>query len=313
MGIYRNALPQLNEQIFFTDGGLETTLVFHNKMDLPCFAAFDVLNQENGKRHLRDYFQSYAEMALEANCGFVLEAPTWRASSDWGIKLGHDDKALSRANRQAIALLAEIRDDMATTECPMVISGCLGPRGDGYRVTEQMSVAQAADYHRYQIETFADTAADMINAMTMTYAEEAIGITLTAAQFGLPVVIAFTTETDGRLPSGQTLREAIEQVDAASANGPAYYMINCAHPDHFAQALEAGKEWTSRIRGIRANASRMSHAELDECEVLDDGDPREWAQLYRQLRDDFPQFTVLGGCCGTDHRHIDQVRKACCH
>jgi S-methylmethionine-dependent homocysteine/selenocysteine methylase len=227
--------------------------------------------------------------------------------------MGYDCEALTEANQQSIAMLAEIRDELATTDCPMVISGCIGPRGDGYQANDQMSVAEAGRYHSHQVSAFAATAADMVSAITMTYPEEAIGITLAAARFGLPVVISFTTETDGRLPSGHTLREAIELVDAATDNCPAYYMINCAHPDHFAQALAAGEEWTLRIRGMRANASRMSHAELDESEVLDDGDPREFAQLYQQFREDFPQLTVLGGCCGTDHRHMEHVRAACCH
>jgi S-methylmethionine-dependent homocysteine/selenocysteine methylase len=313
MGIYRTALPQLKEKIFFTDGGLETTLIFHDGIDLPHFAAFDLLNHEHGPERLKSYFQRYAEMAVAANCGFVLETPTWRASSDWGEKFGYDREALTQTNQQSIAMLAEIREELATADCPMVISGCIGPRGDGYRADDQMSIAEASRYHQHQISAFAATTADMVSAFTMTYPEEAIGITLAATQLGLPVVISFTTETDGCLPSGQTLREAIELVDAATDKGPAYYMINCAHPDHFAQVLTAGEEWTKRIRGIRANASRMSHAELDEAEVLDDGDPREWGQLYRQFREEFPQLTVLGGCCGTDHRHIEHVRAACCH
>lgn len=312
MSQYRNSLPQMNGQVFLTDGGLETTLIFHDGIDLPLFAAFDLLKQERGLELFKSYYETYAEVAISASCGFVLEAPTWRASTDWGDQLGYDRDQLLQANQQSIALLAEIRTDLATADSPMVISGCIGPRGDGYQATEQMSIAQAAEYHRHQIATFADTAADMVSALTMTYPEEAIGITLTAVEFSLPVVISFTTETDGHLPNGQSLREAIELVDAATDSAPAYYMINCAHPDHFTQALSSGEAWAQRIRGIRANASRMSHAELDECEELDDGNPAELAQQYRQLRRTYPHLTVLGGCCGTDYRHIEEVREACC-
>ena len=197
-------------------------------------------------------------------------------------------------------------------DTPIVISGCVGPRGDGYVAGERMSPAEAQRYHRFQISCFARAGADMISAMTLTYPEEAAGIARACVECGLPVAISFTTETDGRLPSGETLCEAIDRVDAETDSAPAYYMINCAHPDHFTHALAEGERWTTRIRGIRANASRMSHAELDEAEELDAGDPTEFGTLYRTLRERFPQLNVLGGCCGTDHRHIDEVRRACC-
>jgi homocysteine S-methyltransferase len=311
MSLYRNALPQLGDTIFFTDGGMETSLIFHDGLELPDFASFVLLEREEGLAALRRYYAPYARTAQEAGCGFVLESPTWRASTDWGERLGYSRERLGQLNRESIRLLESLRDELQTTRSPMVISGCIGPRGDGYRVDEKLSVAGARQYHAFQAEAFAGTAADMVSAVTMTHAEEAIGITLACRDQGLPAVISFTTETDGRLPSGQGLREAIEQVDAETDESPAYYMINCAHPDHFSDVLAAGEDWTSRIRGIRANASRMSHAELDEAEELDAGDPREFGQLYRRLRDRFPGVTVLGGCCGTDHRHVEQVRVAC--
>jgi S-methylmethionine-dependent homocysteine/selenocysteine methylase len=312
MNSYRNALPQLEEGIFFTDGGMETTLIFDEGYELPCFAAFVLLEQKRGLQSMRTYYERYAKVALAANCGFVLESPTWRANRDWGQQLGYDRQQLDAVNHRSIAFLEDIRKALQQPGSPMVISGCIGPRGDGYTVAEIMNPQQAADYHREQIASFADSAADMVSAFTLSYPEEAIGITLAARECGLPAVISFTTETDGRLPNGQLLREAIERVDRATDRGPAYYMINCAHPDHFRQALAAQESWTRRIRGIRANASRMSHAELDQAEELDAGDPVELGQLYRELQRDFPHFTVLGGCCGTDHRHIEQVRHACC-
>jgi S-methylmethionine-dependent homocysteine/selenocysteine methylase len=152
----------------------------------------------------------------------------------------------------------------------------------------------------------------MVCAITLTYAEEAIGIVKTAGKHGIPVAIGFTTETDGRLPSGQALHDAIEEVDAATNSAAAYFMVNCAHTEHFDDALQAGERWTARVRGIRANASRLSHAELDEAEELDDGDPSEFGRLYRRLRKRLPHLSVFGGCCGTDHRHIDEVNTALC-
>lgn len=215
-------------------------------------------------------------------------------------------------NRDSIELLERLRERYADRVGPIVISGNIGPRGDGYVVDGVMSAAEAAEYHAEQIGTFASTNADMVCAITLTYVEEAIGIVSAAAAHGMPVAIGFTTETDGRLPSGQALQEAIEEVDAATDGAAAYFMVNCAHTEHFDDALRTGESWTARVRGIRANASRLSHAELDEAEELDDGDPGEFGRHYRRLRERLPQLSVFGGCCGTDHRHIDEVSTALC-
>ena len=311
MAKYRDHLPQLDGGIFLTDGGIETTLIFHEGLDLPYFAAFDLLKDRTGQAALRRYFSSHASIAQPHDCGFILESPTWRASSDWGSKLGYRAADLVEVNRQSIALLADLRRTFETAKAPMVISGCVGPRGDGYQAGEAMTAEEAQAYHTLQIEAFAESEADMITAITMTNVPEAVGVTRAGQAAGMPVVISFTVETDGRLPSGDTLKDAIAAVDAATGDGPAYYMINCAHPDHFAEALVAGEAWVRRIRGLRANASRLSHAELDEAEELDDGNPEELSQQYRALWAKLGHITVMGGCCGTDHRHIEAICHAC--
>lgn len=311
MAQYRQNLPQLSSGLFLTDGGLETTLIFREGLDLPDFAAFDLLKREAGYQAIQQYFQTYVRIAKENQVGFILESATWRANPDWGTKLGYSSAALAEMNRQAIALLHDIRQEYETEQSPMVISGCIGPRGDGYSPANTMTADAAADYHRPQIEIFRDADADLVTAMTMNYVEEAIGIVHAAQSVEMPVVIAFTVETDGKLPTGQGLKEAIEQVDAATGNAPAYYMINCAHPTHFANILVTGESWLERIRGIRANASIKSHAELNESDTLDDGNPAQLGSQYRELLNKFPQFNVLGGCCGTDHRHIEAICKAC--
>ena len=311
MSNYRNNLPQLSGELFLTDGGIETTLIFHDGFELPEFAAFDILKQEAGINALRDYYKTYAAIAQANGVGFILEAPTWRTSAVWGDKLGYSAAQLAVANRQAIALLEDIRDEYETEQSKMVISGCIGSAGDGYVAENMRTPEEAEQYHTVQIRTFRDTAADMVTALTMTYAEEAIGVTRAAQVAGLPVVISFTVETDGRLPSGQTLKDAIAKVDHATNNGPAYYMINCAHPTHFEDALAAGETWISRIGGLRANASKLSHAELDEAEELDDGNPVELGHQYHELRHKLVNLNVMGGCCGTDHRHIAEIAKAC--
>jgi len=307
---YRDNLPQLGGGLFLTDSGLETTLIFKDGIELNQFASFELIKTENGRRRLLDYFRQHAQTAVDAGMGFVLESATWRSNADWGAKMGYSPDQLDTINRQSIDLMAQVRDEMETADSPMPISGNIGPLGDGY-VAGKMSADDAERLHTPQVRSFAKTQADLVSAFTMTSTDEAIGVTRAAVKAGMPVVIAFTVETDGRLPSGQTLKQAIETVDAATGAAPAYYMINCAHPTHFEQALAKGEAWVDRVRGIRANASVRSHAELDAAPDLDDGNPVELGHQYRALRNSFRHFNVLGGCCGTDHRHVEQICFAC--
>lgn len=310
MSKYRYELPQLQNSLFLTDGGLETTLVFLDGRDLPYFAAFDLLRNEAGIERLREYFHLYTRIALEQRVGIVLEAPTWRANADWAAKLGYDAAALADANRLSIKLLLEVRQALETATTPIVISGNLGPRGDGYRADARMSVDEARRYHDAQIGTFAATDADMIGAFTMNYVEEAVGIALAARDAAMPLALSFTLETDGKLPSGQSLADAIERVDRESGAYPVYYMINCAHPTHFEDMLDELGPAIRRVRGLRANASRRSHAELDASTDLDAGDPAELGGEYRRLQRKLPALAVVGGCCGTDHRHVAAIAQA---
>jgi len=307
MNKYRDHLPQLSDKLFITDGGLETTLIFIHGYDLPAFAAFDMLRREEGYQVLQDYFEPYIQLALKNGLGFILESSTWRASRDWGARIGYDSEALRAVNSSSINQLADIRRRYETDRSPMVISGCIGPRSDGYTVTTKMTAEEAQRYHHEQIATISLTEADLVSAFTINYAEEAIGITRAAKSANMPVVIGFTVETDGRLPSGQPLGEAIIAVDRATENGPAYYMINCAHPTHFEHVLNVHEPWIGRIRAIRANASTRSHAELDQAEQLDAGNPEELAKHYAQLQSALPHLTIFGGCCGTDHRHVEAI------
>lgn len=309
---YRSTLPQLGGEFFMTDGGIETTLMFLNGQELPHFAAFHLLKTPQGEQALRTYFRTYGELARRFNTGLILETVTWRANSDWGAKLGYGVKALAERNRQAVRLLEDVRSEYETDRTPVVISGCIGPRGDGYLPDTAMSEHEAEEYHRMQVETFADTAADLVTAITMTYAEEAVGIARAAKQSHMPVVISFTVETDGKLPTGQPLADAIRQVDDATLGYPAYFMINCAHPSHFDHLLRGDEPWTERIRGLRANASTMSHADLNEASELDAGNPIELGREYAALRmHKLKRLNVMGGCCGTDHRHVEQIASAC--
>lgn len=310
MAKYRNRLPQLGKQPFLTDGGIETTLIYDSHLDLPEFAAFTLLDDEKSTSELYNYYLPYIELARRDLLGFILESPTWRASREWGVKIGYDRDGLEQVNRQAIELLVKIRERFEVESSPMPISGCLGPRGEGYHVRGKMTVTEAYEYHAHQIGIFAETEADLVSAFTINYVEEAIGITLAARRYEMPVVISFTVETDGRLPSGQPLQGAIEEVDKATADGPAYYMINCAHPTHFSHVLVGEGAWLGRIRAIRANASCRSHEELDDMDELDRGNSTELAGEYGNLLQLLPNLNVFGGCCGTDHHHLEEIATA---
>lgn len=310
MSQYRKNLPQLNGDLYLTDGGLETSLIFFDGYELPEFAAFDLLKSKKGCDHLYKYFSSYASVARDNNLGFILESVTWRASSVWGEKLGYSKEKLAEMNHKAIDLLVDVRNEYENGKNKMVISGCIGPRGDGYNPDDKMSVKEAELYHSEQIKTLSKTDADFVSAFTMNNVKEAIGLTRATVTAGIPVVISFTVETDGKLPTGQTLKDAIEEVDEATFNTPVYYMINCAHPSHFDSVLATGEPWIERIRGIRANASNLSHTELDEADQLDDGHPAELGIQYRGLRERLNNLNVLGGCCGTDLRHIKEICAA---
>jgi homocysteine S-methyltransferase len=311
MAKYRQHLPQLGDRPFLSDGGIETTLIFHEGFQLPDFAAFTLLKTDEGRDALRKYFRTYAELARRFDTGLVLESATWRASPDWGTRLGYTSEAVADANRSAIRLLESIRAEYETEQSPIVISGCIGPRGDGYIADNAMSAEAAAVYHGAQIDTFAASAADMVCAATMNYMEEAEGVVRAARGAGIPAAILFTVETDGKLPTGQPLADAINRVDDSTSGYASYFGINCAHPSHFEQVLSGGGAWTSRIRALRANASCRSHQELNDSPEIDIGNPAELGRDYARLKKQLPLLTVMGGCCGTDHRHIEQIAATC--
>jgi S-methylmethionine-dependent homocysteine/selenocysteine methylase len=305
---YRDSLPQLDGRLFLTDGGLETDLIFKKGYDLPFFAAFPLLETQGGRESLKHYYRPYMGLAKKKNFGFILETPTWRSSRDWGNQLGYDIKALDRINREAVDLMKDIRDESDTPDLPTIISGCMGPRGDAYTAENTMTVNEAAEYHRPQVVTFADTDADMITAYTLTSSVEAAGLALAAGAEGMPVVISFTVETDGQLPTGESVEEAIHFVDNETGNTPVYYMINCAHPTHFLDLFRTNAV-IDRVKGVRANASSKSHEELDQAEELDIGNLVELGRLYADIKNS-SNISVLGGCCGTDIRHIEEICQA---
>jgi homocysteine S-methyltransferase len=306
-------LPQLDGGWFLTDGGIETVLIFQDGVELPEFAAFVLLETADGRDTLRRYYRRYLDIAVAAaGAGFILESPTWRAGIDWGAKLGFDADAMWRINAEAVVLMNELRTEYVSRIAgPILISGCIGPRGDGYVAGAPMDPEDARRVHQLQADALAAATVDQITAITMTSSAEAMGVARAAARAGCTSAISFTVETDGTLPSGEPLGASIQAVDAdAEAFGydaPAYYMINCAHPTHFESVVSHAGTWRERIQGLRANASTLSHADLDAMTQLDSGNPSDLADRYRRLRAPLSRLNVLGGCCGTDHRHVAAI------
>ncbi len=307
MAKYRTRLPQLTKSTFMTDGGMETTLIFKKGIDLPHFAAFDLLKNREGIEILENYYEDYLAIAKQKCSGFILESVTWRANTDWALKMGYTKESLDLINREAIQHLESIRDNHENEKFQLSISGCVGPRGDGYSIENRMNIREAEEYHSRQIKTLSLTNADFITAMTINYNEEAIGIVNVAKKNNIPVVISYTLETDGRLPSGQSLGDAITTLDELTENYVSYFMINCVHPTHFEHILQSAANWKNRIKCIRANASTKSHVELDESETLDEGNSQELAVAYKKLKSLLPNLNIIGGCCGTDQSHIEKI------
>jgi homocysteine S-methyltransferase len=296
-----------SRQPFLTDGGFETWLFFVEGFDAPEFAANLLLDDPKAHARTRAYHDRFLAMAAAAGTGYVLDTNTWRGCVSWAEKLAITEDKILRLTRDGVEAAREIAEAWHGRVDPILINGVIGPSGDGYDATDSPDESTAEALHQPQIDVFAESGVDMISALTITNIPEAIGIVRAAARRGLPIVMSFTLETDGRLPSGDSLADAIGKTDAATDGTPLHYMINCAHPDHFQSVIGSGAAWVERLGGIRANASRLSHAELDNAEVLDDGDPVEFGELYRQLSGVVPHLRVVGGCCGTDHRHVGCV------
>ncbi len=301
-------LPQMRDEVFLTDSGIETDLIYNHGLDLPDFAPFPLLESVDGRSTLLDYFRAHLDVANERGMGVVFETPTWRASPDWGARLGYDLERLAELNRDAVDLLRGLREQSAGF--PFVISGNVGPRADGYDIATVMSAAEAAEYHAWQVGVLSASGVDIVSALTIDYVAEAIGIADAAAGAHVPSVISFTTDVEGRLPDGTTVADAIERTDSEAVVAPAYYMLNCTHPHHILRMLRDDAPWRRRIRGLRANASPAGLVEPEEGHPLDPGDIEEFGHLMWQVHRVAPTITILGGCCGTDVRHVRAVAEA---
>ena len=302
-------LKSMGSELWLTDGGFETCMLFLEGFDLPQFASFPLLDTDAGQEAVLRYNTSFLDEAAAQGAGYVLDTITWRASAGWGKILGLDAEEIDRVNRNAVAQVKGLRTDRVENGQRILINGVIGPHGDAYAPDQVLTAQAAQDYHERQVGVLAASGVDMISAMTISSSSEAIGIARAARAVGVPVALSFTVETDGRLISGMTLEDAVKRTDDATDGVPAWYGINCAHPDHFRHILTG--DWVGRIGSVRANASRLSHAELDEAAELDAGNPAELARDYHHLLHVLPGLRVVGGCCGTDLRHVAAIGRSC--
>lgn len=303
-------IPQLDGGFFLTDGGLETDLMFNHGVEIPEFAAHTLLADSKGREAMANYFRGFLSLARDMDAGYILDSQTWKAHMHWADALGANEAELRAVNHASVDMIVQLRKEFSDNAKPIVLNAVIGPQGDAYAPEAEVAAHQAEEYHSKQIGWLAETPVDMVTALTFTQSDEAIGLVRAAVAAKLPVVVSFTVETEGDLPTGQPLSEAITAVDEATDSAAAYFMVNCAHPDHFLHVLEDDQAWASRIRGVRANASRKSHAELDESTTLDDGNPDELAAQYQLIGEKLPNLNVYGGCCGSDLRHVVAIANA---
>ncbi len=284
--------------------GIETDLIFNKGIDLPGFATFPLLETKEGRDLLTRSYLAQVDLARELGCGVMFESVTWVANKDRAAAIGYGEHLLEQINVDAMQLIRDLHDNIG--DVPIVLSAQIGPRRDGYKPEEMMEDDEAEAYHTHQIKSLAKVKPDIVSAFTMSYPLEAIGIVRAAMRYELPVAISFTVETDGLLPTGMPLGEAIDAVDAATDNYAEYFLINCAHPEHFLPNLNH-EPWTQRLAGVVVNASRCSHAELDNATALDDGDPVELGAYLSMIKNAYPHMKIFGGCCGTDMRHMREI------
>ncbi|WP_299367754.1 homocysteine S-methyltransferase family protein [uncultured Tateyamaria sp.] len=297
-------LPHLSSERYLLWEGNGTDLIFNRGVDMPGFASFPLLANPDTRAVLAQQLTEFLRLAQDLGRPCIVGTHTWQANPARAGRLGYSRAALDDINREAALFLRETV--AASGNNRVLCSGLVGPRDDPYADAIPMGVEEARVYHTPQIAQFQGAGLDFIGAFTLNKPKEAAGLAVAAREAGLPVVLSLVVETDGRLANGQTLDDAIAEIDRLSDTAPAYFMVNCAHPSHIAPGLTGNP----RLRGLIVNASRCSHAELDEATELDAGDPAELGREMAALLADNPHVRVFGGCCGTDLRHINQMSEA---
>ncbi len=297
-------------EYFLTEGGTETEIMYRHGFELPEFAMFPLLDTPKAVRALRSIFRAHLDVAAEFGLSFLLTGLDYRASPDWGAKLGYSPQALSDANMQSIEFLREISEGYEGQIPRLLIGGCLGPRGDAYGLNQNITAESAEDYHAVQLETLKKSGVDFAVAATFNNVPEAVGVSRAAARIGVPLFVSLTLDSTHRLKSGPSLGDAITEIDAlAGEAAPEFYLLNCSHPLEYEPALDDGK-WIKRLRGVRPNASKMEKIALCKLGHIEDGNPVELGEQIGDLSYRYTHMDIFGGCCGTGDSHLREIAKA---
>ena len=299
----KRSLPHETDQKYLVFAATGTDLIFNRGVELPGFASFPLNEDPKTQPVIVEQMRDLVRTAQEFGMGCIIDTLTWMANRDRAAPLGYDTERLTAVNRQAVRLMRDLRDEIAAED--VLLALCVGPSRDPYVKLDPLGTQEARRYHYMQMESVHDMGLDLVHAYTFNQVEEAAGAVLAARDLNLPIVLSLVVETDGCLDDGTPLNDAISAIDELSGHGAAYFMVNCAHPDHFRDALTGNP----RLRGVVVNASRCSHAELDNATELDAGNPQELAEQIAQIVETNPDICVVGGCCGTDMRHLREMAK----
>jgi homocysteine S-methyltransferase len=299
--------PGLN---YLTEGGQETEIMYKYGYELPSFALFPLLDNPGAVTELRGMYGRYLDTAARHGFGVVIGALDYRASPDWGSLLGYSSEQLAEMQMRSISFLREVAQPYQARVPALLYAGIVGPRGDAYETNQTITADEAEEYHGAQLATLARAGVDLVEAMTFTSVPEMVGLSRAASLAGLPLSISFTLDNSTRqLPSGPTLKDAIETIDAQTGDDrPAFYGINCSHPLEFMPAIEPGP-WFERVRCLRPNAAMMDKISLCTLGHLESGDPVELGELMGGLARQYPHIDMWGGCCGTWETHLDEIAR----
>lgn len=299
--------PRLDGRFYLTEGGAETEIMYKWGFELPEFAMFTLLDNPEADEVIRNMYRRYFDVAAAHDTGILAMGHDYRASPDWAQKLGYSAADLTRFQHRTMQFLDDVRAEYADRVSDAYITACIGPRGDAYGTGGDISASEAEDYHAVQLGNLEGTAADMAVAATFNNIPESIGVIRAANRMGIPIGVSLTLTPEGRLRSGPTLREAVETIDEVTGGAAEWFGTNCAHPLEFEPALDDAGPWLDRLRYVRPNAAKMDKLALCELGHLEDGDPVELGEQMGEVARRFPRADILGGCCGTDERHLSEI------
>ncbi|WP_242521620.1 homocysteine S-methyltransferase family protein [Motiliproteus sp. SC1-56] len=290
-----------------TEGGTETEIMYKFGFELPHFAMFPLLDNPKAVSALNGMYQRYLDTAAKHGFNALVGGLDYRASPDWGSLLGYSNTGLAEMQLRAIEFLRDVAKPYQGQIADIQIVGVVGPRGDAYALNKTISAQEAEAYHSTQLETLQQADVDLVWAATFNNVPEAVGVSRAAARCQLPLCMSFTLDSNHRLKSGPTLKQAIETVDLkAGDRRPDFYGINCSHPLEFSPAIEQAA-WFERVRCLRPNAAMMDKISLCKLGHLEDGDPQDLGEQMGELARRFPHIDIWGGCCGTWERHLEQI------